>query len=320
MKKIILILIFILSSIISFGQNDQENKISQLINKLDWNTVKIESDLALFVTQSDSVANNLVKIGKPATEFLLKALKISEKTVASHIILTRIYEAENYKNHSSGTIPIYQNCHDLIGRHHFYNGINWKIIFKKEKSISQNQIDLASNYWNKKLLLKEQITLPNGAEIFEALDKENKVNYPCDEDKRIDINSKKKNYLNRNQGSANEGTKYEHYGSGGNGGGNGNGTGTGAGSGDGKGNYTLAGRRVAYIPQIDNDCNQPGRVIIEVTVDKSGKTISAINAKGSNADACLIALAKKYALQTKWQASENAAEKQVGTITYNFTL
>ena len=143
---------------------------------------------------------------------------------------------------------------------------------------------------------------------------------------------------NGNQGSSNGSTNSNgYYGNGGSGGGTGggngtgNGTGTGAGSGSGSGggngsgngkgtNYTLSGRRVAYIPTIDNDCNQAGRVTIEVTVDKSGKTISAVNGKGSTGDACLIALARKYALQTKWQPSESAADKQTGNITYNFSF
>ncbi len=143
---------------------------------------------------------------------------------------------------------------------------------------------------------------------------------------------------NGNQGSANGSTNSNgYYGNGGSGGGTGggngtgNGTGSGAGSGSGSGggngsgngkgtNYTLSGRRVAYIPTIDNDCNQAGRVTIEVTVDKSGKTISAVNGKGSTGDACLIALARKYALQTKWQPSETAADKQTGNITYNFSF
>ena len=133
-----------------------------------------------------------------------------------------------------------------------------------------------------------------------------------------------------NQGSSNGSTNSNgYYGNGGSGGGTGNGTGSGAGSGSGSGcgngsgkgtNYTLSGRRVAYIPTIDNNCNQAGRVTIEVTVDKSGKTISAVNGKGSTGDACLIALARKYALQTKWQPSETAADKQTGNITYNFSF
>ena len=101
--------------------------------------------------------------------------------------------------------------------------------------------------------------------------------------------------------------------------GRGQGDGKGNGSGKGKGSHNLAGRRTAYIPPTGNDCNQSGLVIIDVTVDKSGKVIAVTNGKGTKADACLIALAKKYALQTKWQASETAPEKQYGNITYNFT-
>jgi hypothetical protein len=91
----------------------------------------------------------------------------------------------------------------------------------------------------------------------------------------------------------------------------GNGSGGGA-------SYNLAGRRVAKVPEVGNDCNSFGKVVIEVIVDQAGKTISASNGKGTKADACLIALAKQYALKTKWQPSPNAAEKQTGTITYNF--
>lgn len=140
-----------------------------------------------------------------------------------------------------------------------------------------------------------------------------------------------------NQGSANGNVNSNgYYGNGGSGGGTGggngtgNGTGTGPGSGSGSGggngsgngkgtNYTLAGRRFVSQPQIENDCNQSGRVTIEVTVDRSGNVISAVNGKGSTADACLINLARKYAKQTKWSSSETAAERQVGTITYNFS-
>ena len=83
--------------------------------------------------------------------------------------------------------------------------------------------------------------------------------------------------------------------------------------------YSLVGRRVQFMPKTDNDCNSFGKVVLEVTVDKAGKTISAVNTENSTADSCLIELAKKFALQTKWQSSETAPEKQVGTITYNFT-
>lgn len=86
-----------------------------------------------------------------------------------------------------------------------------------------------------------------------------------------------------------------------------------------KSNYSLVGRRVQFTPKIDNDCNSIGKVVLEVTVDRDGKTISANLGKGTTADSCLIEFTKKLALEIKWQPSETAAEKQVGTITYNFT-
>lgn len=132
----------------------------------------------------------------------------------------------------------------------------------------------------------------------------------------------------KSNGDLNSNSYYGNGGSGGGtGGGNGTGNGTGNGSGNGSGSgsgsgggasYNLAGRRPAKIPDVGNSCNSFGKVVIEVVVDKAGNTISASNGKGTKADACLIALAKQYALKTKWQASDAAAEKQVGTITYNF--
>lgn len=132
----------------------------------------------------------------------------------------------------------------------------------------------------------------------------------------------------KNNGKLNSDGYYGNGGSGGGaGGGNGKGNGDGDGDGNGKGSgngsgggasYNLAGRRVAKVPEVGNDCNSFGKVVIEVIVDQAGKTISASNGKGTKADACLIALAKQYALKTKWQPSPNAAEKQTGTITYNF--
>ncbi len=134
--------------------------------------------------------------------------------------------------------------------------------------------------------------------------------------------------VNGNKGKSNgDLNSNSYYGNGGKGGGNGSGNGTGNGSGNGFGSgsgsgggasYNLAGRRPAKIPDVGNSCNSFGKVVIEVIVDKAGNTISANNGKGTKADACLISLAKQYALKTKWQASDTAAEKQVGTITYNF--
>ena len=128
-----------------------------------------------------------------------------------------------------------------------------------------------------------------------------------------------------------------YYGNGGSGGGTGGGNGTGngtgngsgygAGSGGGSGNgigggYSLGNRRAISKPAPKYTCNEEGKVVVEVSVDRNGKTVSAIaGIKGTtNTAKCLLEQAKSAAMNTKWDASSEAPEKQVGKIVYNFNL
>lgn len=105
----------------------------------------------------------------------------------------------------------------------------------------------------------------------------------------------------------------------GSGGGHGDGIGTGTGSGSG---YSLNGRVALVKPAPKYLCNEVGRVVVEVYVDKQGNTIDARpGVKGStNTANCLLEQAKLAAIQTKWQANPNAPDRQVGQIIYNFNL
>jgi hypothetical protein len=128
-----------------------------------------------------------------------------------------------------------------------------------------------------------------------------------------------------------------YYGNGGSGGGTGGGNGTGngigngsgygAGSGGGSGNgigggYSLGNRKAISKPAPKYTCNEEGKVVVEVSVDRNGRTINAIaGIKGTtNTAKCLLEQAKLAALNTKWDASSDAPEKQVGKIVYNFNL
>lgn len=126
-----------------------------------------------------------------------------------------------------------------------------------------------------------------------------------------------------------------YYGDGGSGGGTGGGNGTGngigtgsgygAGSGGGSGGgtgYSLGNRKAVSKPAPKYTCNETGKVVVEVAVDRNGKTISAIaGIKGStNTARCLLDQAQIAAMNTKWDASSDAPEKQVGKIVYNFNL
>jgi outer membrane biosynthesis protein TonB len=114
---------------------------------------------------------------------------------------------------------------------------------------------------------------------------------------------------------------------GGNGTGNGIGTGSGSGAGSGGGSgggtgYSLGNRKAVSKPAPKYTCNESGKVVVEVSVDRNGKTISAIaGIKGStNTAKCLLDQARIAAMNTKWDDSSDAPEKQVGKIVYNFNL
>jgi len=104
--------------------------------------------------------------------------------------------------------------------------------------------------------------------------------------------------------------------------GSGYGSGVGSGSGSGHGNYKLSGRKALKMPAPQYKCNEEGTVIVEISVDKNGKVIEAKpGARGTtNMAKCLVEIAQSAALQTKFDPSATAPEKQTGTITYNFKL
>lgn len=137
-------------------------------------------------------------------------------------------------------------------------------------------------------------------------------------------------------GDKNSGSYYGDGGSGGGTGGgtgSGNGTGTGPGSGSGSGggsgagrgtgvgNYQLGGRKNLNTPRPQYRCNEEGTVVVQITVNRSGKVIKAERGRGTtNSAQCLFDQAKAAALDTKFDSSDSAPETQVGKIIYNFKL
>jgi outer membrane biosynthesis protein TonB len=96
------------------------------------------------------------------------------------------------------------------------------------------------------------------------------------------------------------------------------GTGTG-----GKGiSYNLQGRGFQALPSPKYDYQGEGKVVVEVSVDRSGKVIQAIpGSKGSTTlDEYLLKVAKEAALGARFEVKNDAPAIQKGTITYNFIL
>jgi outer membrane biosynthesis protein TonB len=94
------------------------------------------------------------------------------------------------------------------------------------------------------------------------------------------------------------------------------------GSGSGTGGYGLGGRSLVTKGKVAQDCNQAGRVVVKIVVDKNGNVISATpGVKGTtNNDPCLLEPAKKTAFKHKWNLDSKAPTQQVGFVVVNFKL
>lgn len=113
------------------------------------------------------------------------------------------------------------------------------------------------------------------------------------------------------------------------GGGSGSGSGSGTTSGDskqgnpvGKGSgliggnqWSLSGRDAKSLPKPNNSFNQEGTVQVSITVDASGKVVSAKAIGGTVSDATTRKLAEEAAMKAVFTAGSSEVR---GTITYNF--
>ena len=87
----------------------------------------------------------------------------------------------------------------------------------------------------------------------------------------------------------------------------------------------MGGRNALAKPKPKYICDEDGRVVVRVYVDRNGKVLNAIagdaitNGPASTTSAdCLLSKAKEAALKTTWQPDPNAKEQQIGYIIYNF--
>jgi hypothetical protein len=96
----------------------------------------------------------------------------------------------------------------------------------------------------------------------------------------------------------------------------------GSGTGDSLISYALEGRGVQKLPHPKYDYQGEGIVVVEVSVDRTGKVIQAIpGVKGSSTlDDYLLKVAKDAAMLATFEVKNDAPLVQKGTITYTFKL
>lgn len=94
------------------------------------------------------------------------------------------------------------------------------------------------------------------------------------------------------------------------------------GGGGGNGiNFNLAGRSFGTTPpKPEYRSKSEGKVVVEIRVDRNGNVVGASPGKAgtTTTDKVLHEAAKNAALKAKFNSDPNAAEIQVGTITYTF--
>ena len=94
------------------------------------------------------------------------------------------------------------------------------------------------------------------------------------------------------------------------------------GSGSGTGGYGLNGRSLVNKGKVPQECNESGRVVVKIVVDRNGKVTSATpGVRGTtNNNPCLLEPARKTAFMHKWNLDSNAPSQQVGFVVVNFKL
>ena len=94
------------------------------------------------------------------------------------------------------------------------------------------------------------------------------------------------------------------------------------GSGTGTGGYGLSGRSLVNNGKVPQECNQEGRVVVKIVVDRNGRVIEATpGVKGTtNSDPCLLEPARKTAFLHRWNTDSKAPNQQIGFVVVNFKL
>ncbi|MBL7472494.1 energy transducer TonB [Robertkochia sediminum] len=94
------------------------------------------------------------------------------------------------------------------------------------------------------------------------------------------------------------------------------------GSGSGGSGYGLNGRNKVGGQKIIQDCNEEGRVVVKIVVDRNGRVVEAQpGVRGTtNTASCLLEPAKRTALTFRFNSDPKAPSRQIGFVVVNFKL
>lgn len=97
---------------------------------------------------------------------------------------------------------------------------------------------------------------------------------------------------------------------------------SGNGGGSGSGSFNLNGRSAVALPKPEYNSNQQGKIVVKIWVDQQGRVTRVdAPAQGSTISAGpMVEQAKNAAKRARFNASADAPEQQIGTITYIFKI
>jgi len=99
------------------------------------------------------------------------------------------------------------------------------------------------------------------------------------------------------------------------------GTGGNGSGGSGGSGYGLNGRGKPRNGKVVPKCDEEGRVVVKIHVNRDGRVTKAIpGVKGTTGDLCLYDAAKQTALTYKWPADSKAPANQIGFVKIDFSV
>jgi uncharacterized protein (TIGR02145 family) len=157
-----------------------EDSIALLIKNLSWESIRtVAKDGKIWINpKADFSVNNLIKIGTPAIPSLIEHIGHPDKTIAIHIILSKIVDP-TWSSSTIDTLRIYKDCSTLIGHHNVYRSITWEYFSDEGYSISKREINSVNDFWRYKMQEKTDVLLQEAGGVIEALRNQDKLKYPC---------------------------------------------------------------------------------------------------------------------------------------------
>lgn len=127
-----------------------ENDTTKLVSMLSWESFEI--NLTTYINEIalvDSASKEIIEIDKNATPILLESILDSNKGVAIHLILTKMWQPECFK--------IYLDYSQLYGQEDFTsvkflaNHLTWKTTDEGENIIEPDALQKIKNFWLERL-------------------------------------------------------------------------------------------------------------------------------------------------------------------------